>query len=304
MTGARDRSTFDRARRQKAGRRLIGRLRDEDTQELLPLSEVTRRLRMFEQSHVGVHPIRIDRIVGTVDRTGDFDREFLPRRPQIGPRWKQVEEAFPDSDFPPIVVYEVDGRYFLVDGHHRVAIAKRRGVQTIDADITRLRTRSPLPPDADIGRIIYVERQRHFMEESGLGRARPDAVIELTRPQGFLELLEQVRVHGYNLMRERGQVISDEEVAADWYDRVFIPAVEAFRTEGLPELYPAATDGDLVLWLHERQRALLPERGPLSYAETAHIAAEDARRHRTPPRQIVRGLKRRAAPSKRGRPST
>ena len=110
MKGPDDRSTYEKARRQKAGRRLIGRLRDEPTQELIPLFEVTSRLRMFEQSHVGVRPIPVDHIVGTVDRIGDFDREFLPRRPQIAPRWKQVEQAFPDSDFPPIVVYEVDGR--------------------------------------------------------------------------------------------------------------------------------------------------------------------------------------------------
>jgi hypothetical protein len=300
MKGPDDRSTYDKARRQKAGRRLIGRLRDEPTQELIPLSEVTNRLRMFEQSHVGVRPIPIDRIVGTVDRTGDFDRDFLPRRPEIGPRWKRVEQAFLESDFPPIVVYEVDGRYFLVDGHHRVAIAKRRGVQNIDADITRLRTRYPLPPDADIGRIIHVEQQRVFMDQSGLERSRPEAVIELTRPQGYVELLEQVKVHGYNLMRERGEVLADEDVAADWYDRVYQPAAEAIRTEGLPQLYPAATEGDLFLWLHERQRALFPERGGVSYEEAATLAVDEARHQAKTSGRKIPGRKPKPAPSHRG----
>jgi hypothetical protein len=255
---------------------------------------------MFEQSHVGVRPIPVDHIVGTVDRIGDFDREFLPRRPQIGPRWKQVEQAFPDSDFPPIVVYEVDGRYFLVDGHHRVAIAKRRGVKTIDADITRLRTRYPLPPDADIGRIIHVEQQRLFMEESGLERSRPEAIIELTRPQGYGELLEQVKVHGYNLMRERGEVLPDQEVAADWYDRVYEPATQAIRAAELPPLYPGATEGDLFLWLHQRQRALFPERGGVSYEEAVAIAADEARQRSKASGRKIPGRRPKPAPSDRG----
>jgi hypothetical protein len=301
MRGPDDRSTYDKARRQKVGRRLMAKLRDEQTQELLPLSEVTSRLRMFEQSHVGVRPIPVDRIVGTVDRTGDFDREFLPRRPEIGARWKRVEQAFPEGDFPPIVVYEVDGRYFLVDGHHRVAIAKRRGVQSIDADITRLRTRYPLPPDADIGRVIHIEQQRLFMEESGLERSRPEAHIELTRPQGYLELLEQVKVHGYHLMRERHEVLPDEEVAGDWYDRVYQPATEAIRAEGLLALYPGATEGDLFLWLRERQRALFPERGGLSYTEAARIAADEARHQAKPSGRQIPGRRRKPVDPGRGR---
>jgi len=134
-------STYDRARRQKAVRRLAKAVRLEDTQELLPLEEVTRRLRVFNQHYVGIRAIPIDRIIGTVDRSRDFDRQFLPRRAETAERWRRVESAFPGGDFPPIVVYEVAGEYFLVDGHHRVAIARQRGMETIDAEVTQLRTR-------------------------------------------------------------------------------------------------------------------------------------------------------------------
>ena len=43
---------------------------------LLPLDEVRRRLRAVGQSDGGVQSIPIDRIVGSVDRSGDFDRSF------------------------------------------------------------------------------------------------------------------------------------------------------------------------------------------------------------------------------------
>jgi hypothetical protein len=84
-----------------------------------------------------------------------------------------VERDFAEGEFPPISVFELDGSYFVVDGHHRVAVARQRGVQYIDAEVTRLRSRWPLPSDADLGRIFMEEQRRLFMEESGLERARP-----------------------------------------------------------------------------------------------------------------------------------
>jgi hypothetical protein len=229
-----------------------------------------------------VRTIPLDRIVGTVDRSRDFDRDFLPRRPGMGERWKRVERSFPAGDFPPIQVYEVDGSYFLIDGHHRVAIARQRGMATIDAEITRLRTRYPLPPDADIGRIIHTEQERLFMEESGLDRARPEIHIEFSRPQGYVELLEQVKVHGFNLMEERDEVLPVEEVARDWYDRVYLPGVEAVQRSGLHDVVPNTTDGDLFLMVQQHRLALFPERGNLTFDEAARAVAEAQRARAAP----------------------
>jgi hypothetical protein len=253
-------STFKRARRREAYRRLSQVAGKGDARPLLSLDEVTKRLGAFEQSYVGIVPIPVAAIVGTVSRVDDFDRDFLPKRSKIQERWRQVEQSYPESDFPPISVYEIDGRYFVVDGHHRVAIAKQRGTEFIDAEVTRLRSRTPLPPDADIGAIIMAEQQRRFMEESGLGAARPHARIEFSRPQGYIELLEHIKIHGYHMMMERRELLSVEEIAADWYDRVYLPTVEAIHREGLSELWPKATDADLFLWVGQRRRELFPER--------------------------------------------
>lgn len=253
-------STFRRARRREAYRRLSQVAGRGDARPLLSLDEVTKRLGAFEQSYVGIRPIPVADVVGTVSRVEDFDRDFLPKRSKIQERWKQVEQSYPESDFPPITVYEIDGRYFVVDGHHRVAIAKQRGTEFIDAEVTQLRSRTPLPRDADIGAIIMAEQQRRFMEESGLGRARPQARIEFSRPQGYIELLEHIKIHGYHMMMKRNRLLSVEEIAGDWYDRVYLPTVEAIHREGLNDLWPKATDADLFLWVGQRRRELFPER--------------------------------------------
>jgi hypothetical protein len=275
------RSTFEKARRRDRFRRLARFVRRKEgtERELLPLEEVTRRLRVFEQSYSGIRPIPLKDIVGTVGRTRDFDRDFLPRRREIGERWRRVERAFGDGGFPPIQVYELDGRYFVVDGHHRVAVARQQGVDYIDAEVTELRARWPLPPDADVGRLIMLEQERMFLEESGLERARPEARIEFSRPQGYVELLELVKIHGYHLMQQHGEVLPPEEIAADWYDHVYRPALHLIRDEGL---YPRAHEGDLFLCVYERQRDLFPERGGIGWQEAARtMKEEEARRSRS-----------------------
>lgn len=79
--------------------------------------------------------IPVRQIVGTDSRGGDFDRDFVRLRPPIAARMRRVAQAFPNGDFPPIVVYRVGEAYFVVDGHHRVAIARQRGMETIDAEV-------------------------------------------------------------------------------------------------------------------------------------------------------------------------
>lgn len=279
------RSTFRKARRSEAYRRLsqiAGRGR---SRPLLSLDEVSKRLRAFEQTYVGIRPIPVADVVGTVSRVDDFDRDFVPKRSKIQQRWQSVEQAFPEGDFPPIVVYEIDGRYFVVDGHHRVAIARRRGIEFIDAEITRLRSKTPLPPDADIGAIIMAEQHRRFMEESALGQARPESRIEFSRPQGYIELLEHLKIHGFHLMMERAEALSMADIAGDWYDRVYLPTVETIHREGLQDHWPEATDADLFLWVGQRRRELFPERtDDLDIEGSVRAAHETAPKPRRRPR--------------------
>jgi hypothetical protein len=41
-------------------------------------------------------------------------------------------------DLPPVVLYELGGRYFVLDGNHRVSVARYQGVQWIEAEVLRL----------------------------------------------------------------------------------------------------------------------------------------------------------------------
>jgi hypothetical protein len=277
-----DVSTFGRAWRKKARRRVAKTVGlGEDTEELLPLDEVTRRLRLFEQSYRGVRPIPVSSIVGTVDKNGDFDRDFLPRRAAMEKRWNRVEHVVEEGKAPPIVVYELEGRYFLVDGHHRVAIARQRDIEYLDAEITSIRTRYPLPANADIAQVIHSQAEHAFLEESGLRKARPGARLPTSRPVGYIQLLEHVKIHGYDLCRQLDRVLPPEEVAAHWYDRVYLPTLETIREHGLPELFEEATEADLFLAIKKRMRLTYFEEVP-SLEEAVRSTREEATPRRKP----------------------
>ncbi len=275
-------TTFDRARRRGVYARLARVLGREGPRPLLPLDEATRRLRPFARRYVGLRPIPVSQIVGTDSRGGDFDRDFRPLRPGVRDRWRQVEQAFPDAAFPPIVVYQLGGVYFVLDGHHRVAIARHNGIETIDAEVTELKARWHLPPDADVVELIHAEQERIFVDESGLGEARPDLRIRFSRPVGYIQLLETVQLHGYHLMQDEGRVVPRAEIARSWLDAVYLPTIEAIHAEGLDGVCPDATYPDRFLWVWDRRRELMPEYGCQPLDEAARRATEELARGRWP----------------------
>ncbi len=271
-------SSFSKAHRKDLYRRLARVVSGSAPAPLPSFNDLRSRLHLFQQAYAGLQTIEVDKIVGTVDRSEDFDRDFLPRSPQTRERWERLERAFPSLGFPPISVYQVNDIYFVIDGNHRVALAKQRGAEFIDAEVTEIHTDIEIDENIDFERIIYLEQARRFMQQSGLERSRPMAQIDFSRPQGFIELLDVVKVHGYDLMMEQDRVLQPHEIAADWYDRVYLPAIESIRWEKLRELEPGSTEGDLFLWVLQRRRKHDPQQGEQSLEEAAKQAAQDQER--------------------------
>ncbi|MGH3114336.1 MAG: ParB N-terminal domain-containing protein, partial [Gaiellaceae bacterium] len=223
-------TTFDPAGHRSVYSRLARVVAGEGrSRELLPLEEATERLRPFARRYLGLRAVPLGQIVGTDSRGRDFDREFRPRRPDVRERLQRVERAFPNGDFPPIVAYQFGDAYFVVDGHHRVASARRQGMETIDAEVTELRARWHLPADADIVELVHAEQERIFMDESGLATARPEVGMRFSRPVGYIQLLETVQVHGYHLMLGAQRALPRSDIARDWYAQVYLPTVEAIH---------------------------------------------------------------------------
>ena len=240
--------------------------------ELLELGDVERRLKPFNRTYIGVRAIPVSLVVGTEGRGGSFTRDFEPRHAFSRDRLRALAEAFPDGGYPPIVAVKLGETYFVVDGHHRVALARRRGAQAIDAEVTELVSRVPLPAGADMVEVVLRQLELVFLDESGLAEARAGMRFAASRPAVYLELLENIQVHGFHLMRDRGRLLAKAEIAADWYDRIYAPAVGAVERDRLGKDYRDAPDTDLFLMLHHRRREGFPSSGCPSLEETARLA--------------------------------
>ena len=247
-------------------------LRSRRKPELLDLSDVEQRLRPFSRTYIGARVVPLDHVVGTEGRVGAFTRDFQPRHAFSRDRLRSLETAFPDGGFPPIVAVKLGETYFV-----------------IDADVTEFVARVPLPPGADMVEVILRELERVFIEESGLAEARRGVRVSASRPFRYLELLENLQVHGYHLMREHNRVLPAAEIAAEGYDRFYSPVVAACDRASLGKDYRDAPDADLFLLLHRRRRESFPSCGCPPLEETmAAMASEAAAKRRRLPRLLRR----------------
>ena len=144
---------FTRARRRARLRALGARLRRESTSNrLLSFDDVRRELVTNNRLQRGTRVVEVDQIVGSVGRWRDFDRSFLPARTSVGQRWKRIDRAFQrGEELPPVELYKLEEAYFVVDGHHRVSVARYHDVPTLEASVAEFhpkRLAGPAPATA------------------------------------------------------------------------------------------------------------------------------------------------------------
>ena len=91
---------FERARRKAWLRRLARRLRGEPESQNVPPSfdETQRSLRAFNRLRRGIRVVDLEKVVGSVGRSGEFDGAFMPLRASAGVRWKRIDQAFHRED--------------------------------------------------------------------------------------------------------------------------------------------------------------------------------------------------------------
>jgi hypothetical protein len=139
---------FLRARRRQVTARLVNwvRRRPASACRLVQLDEVTGTLGRRGERRLGLQPIRLATIVGTLEPRRDFDYRFRPASNRVRSRWERLALAQRRGEpIPPIQVYRVGSLHFVEDGHHRVSIAAAAHQEMIDAYITEVLTSLPTP---------------------------------------------------------------------------------------------------------------------------------------------------------------
>ncbi|MEN3298219.1 chromosome partitioning protein ParB [Pseudonocardia sp.] len=226
---------FLRTRRRQVLSRLASWLRREpdDVSDILPFGEVVAALGRTGERRLGLQVIALESIVGSVDRTKDFDRSFRPRTPRTRERWERLARAQRRGEtIPPIDVYRVGGLHFVRDGHHRVSVAIALNLRSIEARVTEVTTK--IDPNGIVhrGDLITKDLRRVFVDRVPL-RGRALESIEVADAWAYAELSQAVEAWGFRLMQHESRYLDRETVARRWWSEEYKPVVRMLRQADL-----------------------------------------------------------------------
>ena len=250
------------AARQKAGiqavlARITGR-----SDKLFSYDEVAEKLKLRGRSERGLQNIPVDAIVGSVGRYTDFTRTFLPRNADDRDRWVNVKNAMEEAHgLPPIEVYKVGEAYFVIDGNHRVSIARQEGFKTIEARVIEVQTNISLSPNDQPDDLIIKSEYVSFLEATKVNDLRPNVDLSVTIPGQYEKLMEEVCEQECLLEQDQETDIPFQSAVEAWYDNIYIPIAEAIRDRGLLHWFPDRTITDLYIWIAENRARLEEESG-------------------------------------------
>jgi len=249
---------FREARRKASIQGILARITGKST-ELLSYEEVRQKLRAMESGRKVLREIPLDAIVGSVGRYTDFSRDFLPLYDSTQQRWARVmAQTGGLTGLPPIIVYQIGEAYFVLDGNHRVSVARQLGATSIQAYVTEMRTRVNITPDTAPDDLIIKAEQTEFLEQTQLDLLRPDTDLTVTNPGQYPILLEHIEVHRYFMGMDEKRSIPYSEAVEHWHDVIYSPVVQIIRERGILRHFPERTETDLYLWI-SRHRAKLEE---------------------------------------------
>ena len=221
---------FSRARRRRALGRLSARLRRvDDVHHILPFEEVARALGRVGERRLGLELIELDSIIGTVDRSREFDRDFRPTSPRVRERWQRINLAQRKGEaMPPIDVYRIGELHFVKDGHHRVSVARALGHRDINAYVTEVLTQVGADREIRMRDLPLKSHQRLFFERVPLPNEARER-IHLSDEWRYAALAEAVEAWGFRASQARNEQLSRQEVAEAWFRDEYVPVVEMLR---------------------------------------------------------------------------
>jgi len=133
-------SDFKQVRLQASLRRVFGNLFGQPV-KLMSFDEIKKKLHIDASVYRGTRVVNLKQIIGSLNRHHEFDRSFRPYKSISSRRWQRVSLAFYEgANLPVVTLYKVGEVYFVVDGHHRVSVARSQKQTFIDAEVREFKT--------------------------------------------------------------------------------------------------------------------------------------------------------------------
>ncbi|MFI5607702.1 hypothetical protein [Amycolatopsis sp. NPDC051903] len=208
----------------------IADARRPDALALLPLDETLAALGKQAEVDEGVRDVPVTGVVGTVARVGDFDRQFRPLNRALRGRWEAL--AATAADLPPVRLVRLGELYFVEDGHHRVALARARGAETVRARVRWISTVACALSCLTLADLPSKTAERLFLERVPLA----DDVrtgLWLDEPADWFRLADSAEAWGFRQTLTGRPLSSRLELADAWWGEEVRPVLARVRARGL-----------------------------------------------------------------------
>ena len=243
---------WSKARRKAAIQRVLCAIQD-CSFDLIPFEEARQLLHLNQKICRGLQEIELDKIRGSVGRYQDFTSAFLPRREHMRQRWQRVRSAKATKGLPPVDLYKLGQVYFVVDGNHRVSIARMEGDETIEAYVCEYISIIGLSGGMEMDEEICNAEYAEFL---GRTKLHPEEAIVFTVPGQYIDIECQIESIRQFQEKDRGETVSIDEAATLWYQETYSPIIQEIRDSRVIELFSSRTEADLFMWMWRREPEL------------------------------------------------
>lgn len=200
--------------------------------------DIQKEDKAYNSMYLGVREVPIDRIVGSVQKYTDFDKNFVPINKIVEARWCNIYLAYmTDQSLPLVQLYKVKDDYYVYDGNHRISVANYLRFATIEAEVTEF-----LPSKDKKEEALYRER---FLFEKEYGISN----LQFTEIYFFGRIKKEIKEFGNYLYKVEGKKdINRMEKARLWNNLLYKNAYKILEINKMDEYFNERSLSDIYIY--------------------------------------------------------
>ncbi len=247
---------------------------------LVDFSTIEKSIQTYTLKNRGVEAIPIDKIIGSLGRYLDFSENLLPKRTDGSSRYGYIKSLMKKGVIlEPINVYQILDSYFIIDGHHRVSVAKNEfKAKYIDAQVTEIKFNYKLSKDKkytfnseSTKKFLIKLEEDTFQHETFLNNKILIHPLKVTELKSFALLQQEIL--DFKINYNNGELAKKAIIFSSykWYAERFLPSIQLIKKEDILSKFENRTFTDLYVWIQRHKYFLSQKAGhDVGFNFTAH----------------------------------
>ncbi|BBM37114.1 DUF4032 domain-containing protein [Pseudoleptotrichia goodfellowii] len=207
-------------------------------ENLKSFGEVQKNENAYNSVYLGIKEVPLSKIVGSVEKYTDFDKNFVPKNNIVKQRWMNIYTGYmAESMLPPVILYKIKDDYYVYDGNHRISVAKFLNFVSVEAEVEEF-----LPSKDAADEIIYRESMV-FEKETGI----KDVI--LSNPLKYKHLKNEIKSYVNFVHKKKNEDADYKTAAENWNKNIFIPVKILIEKNDILKNFPDNNINDIFLFL-------------------------------------------------------